>query len=55
MKKLLCTAFAALLGATPAFAQNAVDVGVIKNEDVKIVQKLLCRRPIASSTALTSV
>ena len=42
MKKLLC-AFAALLGATPAFAQNAVDVGVIKNEDVKIVQKLLYR------------
>ena len=41
MKKLLCTAFAALLGATPAFAQNAVDVGVIKNDDVKIVQKLL--------------
>ena len=41
MKKLLCTAFAALLGATPAFAQNAVDVGVIKSEDVKIVQKLL--------------
>jgi outer membrane beta-barrel protein len=41
MKKLLCTAAIALLGATPAFAQNTVDVGVINNNDVKIVQKML--------------
>lgn len=41
MKKLLCTTVAALLGAAPAIAQNAVDVGVIQKDDVKIVQKLL--------------
>ncbi len=43
MKHALSTIVASLalsLG-TPAHAQSAVDVGVIKDEDVKIVQKLL--------------
>ena len=43
MKRALSTivAILALSLSTQANAQSAVDVGVIKNEDVKIVQKLL--------------
>jgi len=41
MKTLLLAVAAILLGSTPASAQNAVDVGVIHNKDVKVVQKLL--------------
>ena len=40
MKRILTSLLTLALSGT-AFAQNAVDVGVIKNEDVKIVQKLL--------------
>ena len=43
MKRILIPVLTLLTSmvATPAHAQQAVDVGVIKNEDVKVVQKLL--------------
>jgi outer membrane beta-barrel protein len=43
MNRALSIIFAtlALSLGTPAHAQNAIDVGVIKDDDVKIVQKLL--------------
>jgi len=43
MNRILTALFAtlAISLSAPAQAQDAVDVGVIKNEDVKIVQKLL--------------
>ena len=43
MNRVLTILFALLTVsmAAPAHAQDAIDVGVIKNEDVKIVQKLL--------------
>jgi len=41
MKTLLLAIAATLTASGPAFAQNAVEVGVIQNKDVKVVQKLL--------------
>ena len=41
MMKRILTALLTLVLSGTAFAQNAVDVGVIKNDDVKIVQNLL--------------
>lgn len=41
MKRLRTVLLAALASGSGAFAQETVDVGVIKNEDVHVVQKLL--------------